>query len=58
MVIQLGVTFVFEISYINNRLVTSTTSMYWDIIGFQLHNLRLYQVIMHLVTMAFSIQAI
>jgi hypothetical protein len=46
------------VAYIKEEIIGTPVSMAWDMFGLLLHNLQTYQVIMHLVTMTASIQAI
>lgn len=57
-ILQLTITFVLQVAFVNFELVPFESSMVWDMFGFFLHNLHLYQVILHLVALCFSVQAI
>jgi hypothetical protein len=58
MLMQLTVTFVFQVAYVSKELFVTDLTFVWDMFGFLLHNLSKYQVILHLTTMTLSIQAI
>ena len=58
MLIQLTAAFIMQISYVSQAVFVTEWTFVWDMFGLLFHNLRLYQVILHLVTMTFSIQAI
>jgi hypothetical protein len=58
MIFQLTVTFTLQIAIVNFELTAFQSSMVWDMFGFFLHNLKLYQVIFHLLSLSLSIQAI
>jgi hypothetical protein len=46
------------VAIISKELFISDLTFVWDMFGFLLHNLSLYQVVLHLLTMSLSIQAI
>lgn len=57
-IVQLSITFILQVAFVKYEMTGNDTSMVWDMFGFFLHNLKLYQVIMHLLALCFSVQAI
>ena len=55
MIFQLTVTFLFQVAYVQYEIVISDMSMICDMFGFLLHNLKTYQVILHLLAITLSI---
>ena len=55
MLIQIVIIFVFQVAIVSKELFITDFTFVWDMFGFLLHNLKLYQVILHLLTMSLSI---